>query len=217
MTGALTILIVGGGGLAVAYYGLVNIPGITPPDRVRSYVPAPLVLPGPIPRSAIMTHVLRIDSWRSMETPLSTMAALRSRLPDLLFFITPVEVEETLQFALYVGPAYDALEANALKDPVAVVMDRLDPDDWLVRDAPYAFYFGEYDTVVNAEGRIEALAGASIPAYGLEVAYPDGTTGVRVYGGAFTDEFEAAPMGRMVNDADVGGMVLTYRHGTLPE
>ena len=217
LTGALTILIVGGGGLAVAYYGLVNIPGITPPDRVRSYAPAPSVLPGLIPRSAIMTHVLRIDSWRSMETPLSTKAALESRLPDLLFFITPVEVEGTLQFALYVGPAYDALEANALKDPVAVVMDRLDPDDWSVRDAPYAFYFGEYDTVANAAGRIEALAGASIPAYGLEVAYPDGTTGVRVYGGAFTDEFEAAPMGRMVNSADIGGMVLTFRHGTLPE
>ena len=217
LTGLLTILIVGGGGVAAAYYGLVNIPGITPPDRVRSYVPPAVALPGPVPQTAIMSHVLLIDSWRTIETPLTTADALRSRLPNLLFFVTPLEVAGARQFALYVGPAYSAVEANALKDPVAVVMDRLDPNDWSVRNAPYAFYFGEYDSATNAEGRVQALARISIPAYSLQVAYPDGTTGVRVYGGAFSDEFQAAEMGRMVSDADVGGMVLTSRRGTLPE
>jgi hypothetical protein len=122
-----------------------------------------------------------------------------------------------LRYALYVGPAYSAVEADALKEPVAVVMDRLDPNDWSVRDAPYAFFFGEYDTPVNAQGRIDALGAASIPAYALQVTYADSTTGVRVYGGAFTDEFEAAEMGRMVNAADVGRIVLTFRRGTIPE
>ena len=213
LTGLVTISIVGGGGVAAAYYGLVTIPGIT---RVRSYVPPPAALPGPVPQSAIMSHVLLIDSWRTIETPLSTTDALRSRLPDLLFFITPLEVEGALQFALYVGPAYSAVEADALKDPLAVVMSRLDPNDWSVLNAPYAFFFGEYDSATNAEGRVRALARSSIPAYALQVAYPDGTTGVRVYGGAFSDEFQAAEMGRMVSDADVGGMLLTSRRGTLP-
>jgi len=164
-----------------------------------------------------MSHVLLIDSWRTMETPVTTAEALRTRLPNLLFFVTPLEVAGVLQFALYVGPAFSAVEADALKEPVAVVMDRLDPNDWSVRDAPYAFYFGEYDTPANAQGRIQALAGASIPAYALQVAYSDGTARVRVYGGAFSDEFQAADMGRMVSNADVGGMVLTSRRGTLPE
>jgi hypothetical protein len=217
LIGGLTLLIAGGGGLAAAYYGLVNIPGITPPERVRSYVPAPVVLPGPTPRSPIMTHVLMIDAWSTVETPLSTAEALRSRLPDLLFFVTPIEVDGTPQFALYVGPAYSAVEANALKGPIAVVLDRLNPDDWLVRDAPYAFYFGEYDTAENAQGRVDALAAASITAYSLQIEYPDGTSGLRVYGGAFTDEFEASRMGRMVSGADIGGLVLTFRHGTVPE
>ena len=213
LTGLLTILIVGGGGFAAAYYGWVTIPGIT---RVRSYVPPPVALPGPVTQTAIMSHVLMINSWFEIETPLSTTDALRSRLPDLLFFVTPLEVEGALQFALYVGPAYSAVEADALKDPVAVVLDRLDPSDWSVLNAPYAFFFGEYDSVTNAEGRIQALARISIPGYSLQVAYPDGTTGVRVYGGAFSDEFQAADMGRMVSDGDVGGMVLTSRRGTLP-
>ena len=217
LTGLLTILIVGGGGLAAAYYGLVNIPGITPPERVRSYVPGPVALPGPVARSPVMTHVLFIDSWRTMETPLTTAEALRTRLPNLLFFVTPLEVEGTLQYALYVGPAYSAVEANALKGPVTTVLDSLDPSGWTVRDAPYGFYFGEYETAVNAEGRVQALAGNSIPAYALQIEYADGTTAVRVYGGAFTDEFEAARMGRMITRADIGGLVLTSRRGTLPE
>jgi hypothetical protein len=217
LTGLFTLLIVGGGGFAAAYYGYINIPGITPADRVRSYVPPPVILPGPTPRSPVMSHALLVDSWFAMETPLTTADALRSRLPNLLFFVTPVEVDGTRQFALFVGPAYSAVEANALKDPLAVVMDRLDPNDWTVRDTPYAFYFGEYETAVNAQGRIQALAAASIPAYALQVDYPDGTTGVRVYGGAFSDEFQAVEMGRMVNDADIGGMVLTFRRGNLPE
>ena len=217
LTALATILIVGGGGFAAAYYGLVNFPGITPPNRVRSYVPPPVALPGPVPQSAIMSHVLLIDSWRSIETPLTTADALRSRLPDLLFFVSPLEVEGARQFALYVGPAFSAVEANALKGPVALVMDRLDPNDWSVLNAPYAFYFGEYDSATNAEARVQALAGNSIPAYSLQVAYSDGTMAVRVYGGAYADEFQAAEMGRMINDAEVGGMVLTSRRGTLPE
>ena len=217
LTGLFTLLIVGGGGFAAAYYGYMNIPGITPAERVRSYVPPPVILPGPTPRSPVMSHALLVDSWFTVETPLSTADALRTRLPNLLFFVTPVEVDGARQFALLVGPAYSAVEANALKDPLAVVMDRLDPNDWTVRDTPYAFYFGEYDTAVNAQGRIQALAAASIPAYALQVDYPDGATGVRVYGGAFSDQFEAVEMGRMVSDADIGGMVLAFRRGNLPE
>ena len=138
-------------------------------------------------------------------------------ISNLLFFVTPIEVAGARQFALYAGPAYSAVEANALKDPIAIVMDRLDPNDWTVLNAPYAFYFGEYDSATNAAGRIQALAGISIPAYALQVSYSDGSTAVRVYGGAFPDEFQAVQMGRLVSDADVGGMVLTSRRGTLPE
>jgi hypothetical protein len=217
LTGVLTVLIVGGGGVAAAYFGLVNVPRITPADRVRSYAPPPTEAPGPIPETAIMSHVLLIDSWRDEETAWSTADALRGRLPDLLFFVTPVEVDGAPQFAVHVGPAYTAVEAEALKDPVAVVLDRLDPNDWEVREAPYGFYLGDYSTPGLAEARVQALAAASVPAYWVHVSYPDGTVGRRVYGGAFSDEYQAAALGRIISDAEVGEMVLTTRRGTLPE
>ena len=220
-----TIAIGGGAFLAIARSGLMNIPGITPDDRVRgtrSYVPPPITLEGPTPQTAIMSHVLLVDLSFEIETPLAMVDLLGGELPNLLFFVTPLDVDGRLQFALYAGPAYSVEEANALRDPVAVVLDRgrslpINLDDLSVHEAPYAFYFGEYPAAVNAQGRVEALARASIPAYALQVVYPDSTTRLRVYGGAFWDEFEAEEMGRMINDADIGEMVLTPRRGTLPE
>ena len=53
-----TTVVLGSGFLAIAYSGLINIDGITPPDEFRSYVSPPVALPGPTPRTAIMSHVL---------------------------------------------------------------------------------------------------------------------------------------------------------------
>ena len=213
----LMVVAVGGGWIVAGYYGLVTIPGLTIPERVRSYVPPPAALPGPTPQDGIMSHVLVIDYWPTLGDAVAITEALQSRLPNLIFFVTPLDVDGTLRYELYVGPAYSAIEAAALKEPVFAANPREDPDNWSVREAPYAFLFGEYETVVNAEGRVQALARASIPAYALQVSYPDSTTRVRVYGGAFWDEFEAEQMGRMVNDAEVGELVLTPRWGIVPE
>ena len=213
-----TSVLGGGGFYGIAYSGLINIPGITPDGRVRTYVPPPAALPGPTPLTPIMTHVLFIDFWSEIEDVWAIRDALRGRLPNLLFFVTPLDVNGRSQFALYAGPAYNAVEATALREPVAVVMtDRENPADWEVRGRQYAFYFGEYESEVNAQGRVEALARASIPAYSLQVAYADGSSRVRVYGGAFRDEVEAEEMGRMINAVDIGALVLTPRRGTLPE
>lgn len=217
MIAVATIGVLGGGFLAMAYSGLISIEGITPPEEFRSYVRPPVALPGPTPQTAIMSHVLFLDSWGTMAEALPVTDALQRRLPNLLFFVTPLDVDGALEFALYAGPAYSAAEATALREPVAVANVRENPDDWSVREAPYAFYFGEYASAGNAQGKVQALARASIPAYSLQVEYADGTTRVRVYGGAFRDEIEAEEMGRMVTDADVGEMVLTSRRGTVPD
>ena len=216
-----TAAVVGGGFYAIAYSGLIDIPGITPVDRVTSYVAPPVTLPGPTPQTAIMSHVLLVDLSFETESPLGLANALRGQLPNLLFFVAPLEVDGRLQFALYAGPAYSVEEANALRDPIVAVLERgrtlpMNPDDLSVHEAPYAFYFGEYPAAVNAQGRVDALAEASIPAYALQVAFADGSTRVRVYGGAFSDEIEAEEMGRMINRADIGALLLTPRRGTLP-
>ena len=217
LVGMATALIVGGGGITVAYFGFINIPGVTPPERVRSGVPPPVELPGPTPETPVISHVLMIDAWRSMETASSTVDALRGRLPELLFFVTVIEVAGANQYALLAGPAFSAVEADALKQPLAQVLDRLNPAMWTVQEARYSFFFDEYAEAADAAGRVQSLAALSIPAHVLEVSYPDGTTGLRVYGGAFVDEFQAATMGRLLRANDLGDVRLTERRGRLPQ
>ena len=217
LVGMATALIVGGGGITAAYFGFINIPGVTPPERVRSGVPPPVALAGPTPETPVISHVLMVDAWRSMETASSTVDALRGRLPELLFFVTVIEVAGANQYALLAGPAFSAVEADALKQPLAQVLDRLDPAMWTVQEARYSFFFDEYAEAADAAGRVQSLAALSIPAHVLEVSYPDGTTGLRVYGGAFVDEFQAAAMGRLLRANDLGDVRLTERRGRLPQ
>ena len=217
LVGMATALIVGGGGITAAYFGFINIPGVTPPERVRSGVPPPVELPGPTPETPVISHVLMVDAWRSMETASSTVDALRGRLPELLFFVTVIDVAGADQYALLAGPAFSAVEADALKEPLAQVLDRLNPAMWTVQEARYSFFFDEYAEAAAAAGRVQSLAALSIPAHVLEVSYPDGTTGLRVYGGAFVDEFQAAAMGRLLRANDLGDVRLTERRGRLPQ
>ena len=67
MAVASAVLLLVGVGLAMGYLGLVQIPGITPPDRSRFEGAAPVVLPGPQPETPVMSHVVFVDAWREAE------------------------------------------------------------------------------------------------------------------------------------------------------
>ena len=218
MVATSTLLVLGGGGFAVAYLGVVDIPGITPAERSRFSVPAPVVLPGPQPETPVMSHVLFVDSWRDAETPLAWADALRERMPNLLGLVTPLSIDDDRQHALVVGPAYSATEADGLRAPLAIAFDLLnpDPDSWVVREAPYSFFFGEYETLGEANGRVQELVDLSIPAYVLLVTYSAGSNALRVYGGAFSDEFQASEMGQLLSENRLGDVPLTERRGRLP-
>ena len=117
-----TAVVVGGGFLASAYFGLIRIDGITPPDEFRSYVSPPVAVPGPMLQSAIMSHVLFIDSRRSMADAVARADALQGGLPNLHFFVTPLDVDGTRYFELYVGPAYTEGYRNGYGKPRRLAM-----------------------------------------------------------------------------------------------
>lgn len=212
------VVLIGAAGFSMAYLGVVNISGVTPPNRVRLTVPAPIVLPGPLPESSVMSHVLYIDSWREAETPQAWASAIQERMPELLGFVTPLLIEGDQRYALLVGPAYSVAEATGLRDPLGKALELLnpDPEGWAVQESPYSFYFGEYETLQEADERVQELAGFAIPAFVLQVTYPAGTGALRVYGGAFSDEGQAGGMGRLLNQQGLSDIPLTERRGRLP-
>ena len=218
MTVASIVLLLVGVGLAMGYLGVLQIPGITPPDRSRFDVAAPVVLPGPQPETPVMSHVVVVDAWREAETPLAWAAALREQMPDLLGFVTALSIGGERRYALVVGPAYSAAEANDLKGPLetAFALVVVEPESWTVQAAPYSFFFGEYEGLGPANARVQELAGLSVPAFALQVGYSAGATAFRVYGGAFSDEFEAAEMGQLLTEHALDDAPLTERRGRLP-
>ena len=170
MAVASAVLLLVGVGLAMGYLGVLQIPGITPPDRSRFEVAAPVVLPGPQPETPVMSHVAFVDAWREAETPLAWAAALREQMPDLLGFVTALSIDGERRYALVVGPAYSAAEANDLKGPLetAFALVVVEPESWTVQAAPYSFFFGEYEGLGPANTRVQELAGLSVPAFVLQ-------------------------------------------------
>ena len=216
---ASAVLIFGGIGLAMAYLGVVEIPGITLPERPRFTPPTPVAPPGPEPETPVMSHVVLVDTWREIQTPLAMADALRERMPNLLGFVTALRIDGDRHFALMVGPAYNAVEANDLKVPLAAAFDLLnpDPESWIVQEAPYSFLLGEYETVVEASDRVRELEDLAVPAFVLEVTYSAEGRAPRVYGGAFSDELQARGMGRLLRENGLGRVPLTERRGRLPD
>jgi hypothetical protein len=219
VTAALVLLLLGAGGtIVLGYLGVLQIPGITPTERAVFAVAAPIVLPGPQPETPVMSHVVVVDVWQEAETPLVWADALREGAPDLLGFVTTVTVDRERQYALMVGPAYSAEEANDLKGPLEMAFALLnpDPESWTVREAPYSFFFGEYAGLEPANARVRQLTDLSVPTFVLRVDYLEGAPKFRVYGGAFSDELEAAEMGQLLGEQELEGTLMTERRGQLP-
>lgn len=140
-------------------------------------------------------------------------------MPDLLGFVTVLAIDGERRFALVMGPAYSAAEANDLKSPLetAFVLVVADPEIWTVQAAPYSFFFGEYEGLGPANAHVQELADLSVPAFVLQVTYTAGATALRVYGGAFSDEFDAAGMGQLLTEHGLDDAPLTERRGQLPD
>jgi len=63
---------------------------------------------------------------------------------------------------------------------------------------------------------VQQLTDRSVPAFILRVDYLEGAPKFRVYGGAFSDELEAAEMGQLLSEQELGGTLMTERRGQLP-
>jgi hypothetical protein len=57
---------------------------------------------------------------------------------------SPLSIDGDSSTYLLVGPAYEAVEADELRAPLAVPFDllNLDPRSWAVQEAPYSLFFG---------------------------------------------------------------------------
>jgi hypothetical protein len=92
-------------------------------------------------------------------------------MPELLGLVTPLSIDGDRQYALPVGPAYNAAKADELRAPLTIAFFLLnhDPESCAVQEALYSFFLGEYETSEDVNGRVQALADLSIPTFVLRV------------------------------------------------
>jgi hypothetical protein len=183
-------------------------------------VPYPeLQLGGAEPNEALLQYSLELDVYREEELGLAIEMrnALRQRLPDLIFYLTPLASEEEISYALYAGPARDIVEAENLRAPVAGVITREDPEDWPVRVTPWAFYLGERGTLPEAQEYLASAEAAGALGYILHVTYPDTTEAYEILSGAFQGTEDARWWQLALRDIGYRDIPLIERRGSPPE
>jgi len=214
----LLALLVAAGGTALGFF---SVPGFTFLQGYFGELPEPeMVLEGPQPVEPVLGYSLVLLHYDQGEVAdaLEMRDALRSRLPDLLFILTPESYQGgEVSYVLMAGPALDRERADGLREPLGEVLTRENPESWEVRNTSRAFFLGESESLQEARDRVAALGEEGIHAYVLHVSYPDGTRAYRVFSGAYEDAQDAQPLQRILRGAGHRDAPLIERRGTLPE
>jgi hypothetical protein len=208
------------GTVAGTAFGYLNVPGLTfLQDYVGGTPDPPLTLAGPQPNEEVLRFSLVLFNYEQEDVGDATdmLDALRSRLPELLFILVPGEAAGESVFTLLAGPALDRIQAEDLRDPLAAVLSREDPESWAVRETSLAFYLGERETLAEAQDYMDSFGSEGLYPYVLHVTYPDGSEGYEVLSGAFEGVLDARPLQLALRDGGFRDVPLIERRGRLPE
>jgi len=200
--------------------GTFNVPGFTWLQERFGEVPLPsLTLAGPEPNEALLRFSLELDIYEEDEigVALEMRNALRDRLPNLIFNLTPQDSEGVVSYILYAGPAIDMVEVENLRGPLGEVLTREDPESWPVRGTPRAFYLGERATLAEAQEYLSSVEAAGALGYILHVTYPDGSEGYEVLSGSFQGAKDARWWQLALRESGFRDVPLIERRGVPPE
>ena len=223
----LILLLVIAGVLAAAWYGVVEIPWLspwlssasasiapTPSAGEASAAPARPTLSGP-PMS------MALESFTDPALARLQASSLNEQHSDLLFVIAPVRLDGQVYHRLLAGPASDSADAARLRATLASLLTREDQSTWALRPTPLAFHLGDRVQLDEARLRVEELSRVDIPAYVLELpARPNAgatTPCYRVYEGAYSGEEEAMYFRDLLASNGFPDARLIERTGRHPE
>jgi hypothetical protein len=216
------ILVIGAVIIAVAgtAAGWFRVPGF---DWVGSVLeeeslPEVLVREDPI-LDPVLRYSLLLYSYAADERGLAVNMrnTLRERHPELLFNLTPAEVDGSVNYFVYAGPAADMVEAENLRAPLAETLFRDDSEAWRIRPTPYAFSLGRHDSRAEAEQAARSAEVRGAHAYVVQLTFPDSTTGFEVFSGAFETVEDTRWWHQALQEAGFQDVPLVERRGRPPE
>jgi len=189
----------------------------SPGDTRPGVAPSPDPEPGqPMAQGArVMTFSLAMAAYPDRAAATSEMETLRTRRPDVLFFLAPVEVDGRVFHRLLAGTAGTMAALEDIRTSLGTSFGASNAERWILRDAGEAYLLGAHPTEVEAEAHVAELRRVGIDAYVLEV--PDEESGpYRVYAGGYADLTESMPLGVLLEEAGLSDAELVDRVGHIP-
>ncbi|NNK64374.1 MAG: hypothetical protein HKO98_14345 [Gemmatimonadetes bacterium] len=160
---------------------------------------------------------LRIGAFASQAVARREAAAIADRVQDHVVVIAPVDVAGRRWWRVISSLAPDRESAEGLRTELGAALVDVQPEEWLVRQAPSAFLLDETAAVDGARASAADWRARGIDAYVMAVAREDGTRSFRVYAGAYASSEEAAAMRELLVAAGVESPTLVERRGIRPE
>jgi len=200
--------------------GLVSVPGLKWLQDLFGEVPYPALTAGGAQAvDPNLRFSLELDVFEDEELGIAIEMrnTLQTRLPDLLFTLTPFNEEGVVTYVLHAGPATDVVEAENLRPRVAEILFRDDPESWPIRTTPRAFLLGQAESLAEAQELLADAEGNGALAYLLQATYPGGEVGYHVLSGAFYGVEDARYWQLVLRDAGFRGVPLIERRGRPTE
>lgn len=144
----------------------------------------------------------------------------RERLDELrragsgLYFLSPTPVRGVLYHRVFAGALGSRGEAQSLMDALVDSGVKDEAGAWHLRPAVLAYDLGLFPDRGASDRRVADLEERGIPAYALTAPAPTGDVW-RVYGGAYVDAREAAPMSELLTEAGEPADLIE-RRGVVP-
>jgi hypothetical protein len=209
--------------LVLAVRGVVPLPwastrpptdGDGDPQLTVGVAPAPV---GVEADASAASYFLTLGSYAE-GVALLQAESLAERRPDLLFVVSPVEVNGEVLHRLLVGETEDTAAA-ALRESLSRTLSQENPSDWQVRRGPLSFHLGTFETLEAADARVAELRGLSVPAFVLRQppANPAASERFDVWAGAYADASEATYLEGTLNANGIVPILVRRTGERLPE
>ncbi|MDH3733992.1 MAG: SPOR domain-containing protein [Gemmatimonadota bacterium] len=140
-------------------------------------------------------HSVMIASFAVADDAANRLGEIRASDAGF-YFVSPTPVRGVVYHRVFAGALDSRDAAQTLMDQLVAGGIKDEAGAWHLRPAALAFDLGVFPDRAASDARVAALEGQGIPAYALPAAGGDGPW--RVYGGAYADQREAAPMGDML-------------------
>jgi hypothetical protein len=163
--------------------------------------------------SGLMAYGLEVGSHGRLAAARAQASSLQAQFPHLEFIEVPVRVDGALVYRVMAGPAATASEAEGLRTSLTGFLGRAASSSATVRSTGLTFLLGAFEDYPEAKGRAATARERGVPAYLAEFPVSGDRMVYRVYAGAFGNETEAAALGSLLADAELGMTPLIERMG----